>query len=182
MKITVFGGSTALPGENAYQEAMRLGRLLASAGHTVLTGGYIGTMEAVSRGAAEAGGHVVGVTCQEIETWRQIGPNAWVQEELRFATLRERLFALIDGCDAALALPGGPGTLAEIAIMWNSMIVAAIPPRPLILIGAGWEDVFASFFVAQGAYTSEQGRRLLTFAEDGDEAVLEINHFIENCG
>ncbi|MDD5370629.1 MAG: LOG family protein [Anaerolineaceae bacterium] len=180
MNITVFGGSQTQPGENAYLEAMRLGRLLASAGHTVLTGGYIGAMEAVSRGAAEAGGHVIGVTCQEIENWRDITPNAWVEEERRFGTLRERLYALIDGCDAAMALPGGPGTLAEIALMWNSMIIAAMPARPLILIGTGWEDVFEEFFFTQDAYVAERDRRLLTFVDDEDEAVLELNHIIEN--
>jgi hypothetical protein len=137
-------------------------------------------MEAVSRGAAEAGGHVIGVTCQEIENWRKVAPNTWVQEEMRFGTLRERLFALIDKCDAAMALPGGPGTLAEIAIMWNSINVAAIPARPLILIGPGWEDVFKRFFFAHDAYIAERDRRLLTFVEDEDEAVLELNHFIEN--
>jgi predicted Rossmann-fold nucleotide-binding protein len=41
--------------------------------------------------------------------------------------LHERLLALIDGCDAAIALPGGVGTLLEIAMMWNRMIVDAIP-------------------------------------------------------
>jgi len=50
-----------------------------------------GTMEAVSRGAAEAGGHVIGVTCEDIEKWRPIGANAWVKEEWRKKTLTERL-------------------------------------------------------------------------------------------
>ena len=116
MNITVFGGSQPKPGEPAYLEAMRLGALLGKTGHTVLTGGYIGTMEAVSRGAAESGGHVVGVTCEEIESWRAVLANPWVQEEWHYETLRERLDALIDHCQAALALPGGVGTLVEIAM------------------------------------------------------------------
>lgn len=62
MKVTVFGGAAAVPGNPAYFEAQRLGCLLAQAGHAVLTGGYMGAMEATSRGAAEAGGHVIGVT------------------------------------------------------------------------------------------------------------------------
>jgi len=103
MKVTVFGGAGPKPGDPAYLEALELGRELAQAGHSVLTGGYIGTMEAVSRGAAEAGGHVIGVTCDEIETWRAVSPNAWVQEEWRYPSLRQRLFALMDHCDA------GPG-------------------------------------------------------------------------
>ncbi len=67
MRVSVFGGSQPKEGDAAYTEAQELGRLLAERGHTVLTGGYIGTMEAVSRGANEAGGHVIGVTCEDIE-------------------------------------------------------------------------------------------------------------------
>ena len=55
MKVSVFGGSQPKEGSTAYAEAQELGKLLAERGHTVLTGGYIGTMEAVSRGAREAG-------------------------------------------------------------------------------------------------------------------------------
>lgn len=89
MNVTVFGGSQPMPGDPAYQEAMNLGSLLAQSGHTVLTGGYIGTMEAVSRGASEAGGHVIGVTCDEIEIWRPTRANPWVKEEWHYKTLRE---------------------------------------------------------------------------------------------
>jgi len=168
--ITVFGGSKPRPGEPAYQQALRLGKLLGSAGYTVLTGGYIGTMEAVSRGAAEAGGHVIGVTCEEIETWRPVAPNRWVQEERRFATLRERLFALIDGGEAALALPGGPGTLTEISMTWNNLLIESIPARPLILIGTEWYETFRHFYQLLGDYVPESQRRFLSFAPDVDEA------------
>ena len=180
MNITVFGGASPLPGESAYLEAMRLGRLLGAAGHTVLTGGYIGVMEAVSRGASEAGGHVIGVTCREIEAWRKIGPNPWVKEEWRFDTLRERLFALIDGCQAALAMPGGAGTLGEIALMWNQMITASIPPRPLILIGSGWQAAFEQIFTGLDEYISIPDRRFLSFSENVDAAVRELNLQMEN--
>ena len=74
-RVTVFGGSKPHAGSQAYAQAQRLGELLALAGCTVLTGGYIGAMEAVSRGAAEAGGHVIGITCDEIESWRPVKPN-----------------------------------------------------------------------------------------------------------
>lgn len=170
MRVSVFGGSSPDPGSQAYLEAQQLGKLLGEAGYTVLTGGYIGTMEAVSRGAAEAGGEVIGVTCEEIETWRSISANQWVQIEERFATLRERIFYLVEACDAALALPGGPGTLAEIMLMWNQMQTKALPKRPLILIGAGWEKTFTEFYKAQDSYISPQARELLNFAPDAAQA------------
>ena len=80
MRISVFGGSSPKPGEIAYEQALLLGKLIGEAGYIVLTGGYIGTMEAVSRGTAEAGGHVIGVTCDQIE--EQAPPRASVRSHL----------------------------------------------------------------------------------------------------
>ena len=137
MNITVFGGAQPKEGTAAYEEARELGKLLAERGHAVLTGGYMGTMEAVSRGASEAGGHVIGVTCEDIEAWRKTSANQWVKEERKKKSLIERLQGLIEGCDAAIALAGGAGTLTEITLMWNLMLVESLPPRPLILIGRG---------------------------------------------
>jgi uncharacterized protein (TIGR00730 family) len=178
--VSVFGGSSPKPGEPAYQEAQRLGALLGTAGYTVLTGGYIGTMEAVSRGTAEAGGNVIGVTCEEIEAWRPGGANAWVTEERRFSTLRERLFTLIDTCQAAIALPGGAGTLTEISLMWNQMITRSLPPRPLILVGPGWEAVFKEFFKHQETYIPTSQRELLKFSPDVDGAFKYLNKNISS--
>ncbi len=174
MNVTVFGGSNPLPGSFAYVEAYELGRLLALAGHTVLTGGYIGMMEAVSRGANEAGGHVVGVTCADIEAWRGTRANPWVQEERRFTTLQERLNELVLACDAAIALPGGPGTLTEISLTWNLMIVASMPRKPLILVGSDWKAVMEGFFNSFTAYIPQNQRFLLQFAQDIQAAISLI--------
>jgi uncharacterized protein (TIGR00730 family) len=176
MNVTVFGGSQPKEGSAAYAEAYQIGKLLAEAGHTVLTGGYMGAMEAVSRGASEAGGHVIGVTCLEIESWRNARANPWVKEERKFDTLRQRLDGLIDGCDAAIALPGGPGTLTEIAMMWNLMIVDAIHRRPLILVGHGWNAMFGQAYSELADYFAENQRALLQFAPDIQSAVQLLDH------
>ena len=125
-------------------------------------------MEAISRGAAEAGGHVVGVTCDEIEAWRSVSPNPWVQEEIHFSTIRQRLFGLIEGCDGAVALPGGIGTLAEVAEMWSHLQTGAISARPLILVGNEWRNMMDRFFKEFGEYIPEKHRQLLTFAPDAE--------------
>jgi len=171
MRISVFGGSQPKEGDKAYIQAIELGRLLAQRGHTVLTGGYIGTMEAVSRGAKEAGGHVIGVTCEDLEAWRPIKANSWVMEEIRKKTLEERLHTLIHESDAALALPGGPGTLAEISLMWNLMVVESLHRRPLILIGEGWQSVFDQFFKGLDTYIPAHQREILKFAREAHTAV-----------
>jgi predicted Rossmann-fold nucleotide-binding protein len=101
-----------------------------------------------------------------------------VLEEQRFPSLHERLLALIDGCDAAIALPGGVGTLLEIAMMWNRMIIDAIPHQPLILVGESWRETMAAFYAAQGDYVSDYARQLLSFGKDVDEAFdLLQEHF-----
>jgi uncharacterized protein (TIGR00725 family) len=179
MNVTIFGGAQPKPGEPAYEEALLLGHLLAQAGYTVLTGGYIGTMEAVSRGAAEAGGHVIGITCEEIEAWRSVRPNPWVKEEWRFPTLRQRLFALMEKSQATMALSGGAGTLAEISMLWNHLIINALPPRPLVLIGPAWQTIFDQLFQSLGTYITPRDRQLLTFTptvESAVELVIRATH------
>jgi len=171
MNITVFGSASPEAGDERYEEARQLGEFLARAGHVVLTGGYMGSMEAVSRGAVEAGGHAVGVTCNQIEKWRNTKANAWVKEERRFESMRERLYYLVESCDAAMALPGGVGTLAEIAVMWSQMQTQALPARPLILIGDGWQKVFATLLMEMDSNIPAGHRALLSFAPDIKGAV-----------
>lgn len=60
--ITVFGSARPQAGEADYEEARRLGGELARNGFQVCTGGYTGVMEAVSRGAKEAGGRTIAIT------------------------------------------------------------------------------------------------------------------------
>ncbi len=170
MRITIFGGSAPKPGSPAYQQAYRLGQMIGEAGHIALTGGYIGTMEAVSRGCAEAGGHVIGVTCDQIEAWRPVKPNQWVLEEMRYPSLHDRLLALIIECDAAIALPGGVGTLAEFVMMWNLMQTASIPTRPLVLIGEGWAEMIEAVYRGQDSYIPETHRTQVHLADNVESA------------
>lgn len=178
MNISVFGGAQPLPDSPEYEEARLLGGLLAQRGHTVLTGGYIGVMEAVSRGASEAGGHVIGVTCEDIEAWRKVKANAWVKEEWRKKTLLERMQAIIEGCDAAIAMPGGLGTLAEISVMWNLMAVESLHRRPLILVGQGWRSTLDQFFNSFESYMPFHQREDLLFAEDVQGAVHSLDSLL----
>jgi len=174
MKITVFGGSAPLPDSQEYQFAYNLGKALADAGHTVLTGGYMGTMEATSRGASDAGGHVIGVTCLEIERWRNRSHNPWVKEEWKMDTLHERMIRLIDSCDSAIALPGGPGTLAEIGLMWNRIQIEAIPTVPIILVGEQWKKIFKLFYQELNGYIPPASVDTIKFAVTLNEIMSHL--------
>ena len=176
-QVTVFGGAQPKPGEPVYEQALQLGKLLGNQGWTVLTGGYIGTMEAVSRGAAEAGSHVIGITCADIEIYRPVKANQWVAEEIKYPTLRERLLALIDKCDAAVALPGGVGTLTEILMTWNQLLIHTISPRPLILIGSGWKNIVNTLFTEMDPHIPDSQRHWVYFAVDHNQAVSMLQEF-----
>ena len=139
MVVTVFGSSRPAEGDPQYETARRLGNELARSGFAVCTGGYGGTMEAVSRGAAEAGGRVVGVTARSFQS----RANRWVQEEIAVETWRDRLFRLIALGQGYVALPGGTGTLAEIAVVSEMLNKGQLAHRPLVLLGEFWKPVIS---------------------------------------
>jgi len=171
--ISVFGGASPKEGSAAYLEAYQMGKLLGEAGLTIMTGGYVGTMEASSKGANEAGAKVIGVTCDEIEAFRPTTPNAWITEEWRCDSFKERLDHVVEDCDAAIALGGGVGTLVEISLTWNHLILHTIPPKPLILVGEGWYHLMETFLKTFNDYVSIPSREYISFAPN-PEAAIEI--------
>lgn len=173
----VFGGSQTTPGSPVYDEAQWLGGELARGGWTVMTGGYAGVMEAASRGAAEAGGHVVGVTCQQIETARQgLRPNAWVKEEVKYATLRDRLYHLVEHCDAVIALPGGIGTLSEVALTWSLLQIGEIPRKPLVLVGRVWSETVSAFLREAGTFIDPDDAKIIQTVDSISDALEVVRH------
>lgn len=168
---TVFGASTVFPGETAYEDAQNLGSALAKMGWSVATGGYAGTMEAVSRGAQQEGGRTYGLTCDQIEAWRGAVPNAYISEEIRCHTVLERLRQLIHRGRVLIALPGGIGTLSEVTLSWSLIQTNEIDPRPLVLIGQEWRRTFHTFLDAAGSHVPESDASLITFADDWQSAV-----------
>jgi uncharacterized protein (TIGR00730 family) len=173
--IAIFGSARPEKDTAVYQSALHLGRLLAEANYTVMTGGYMGTMEAVSHGAHLAGGHVVGVTSDRIETFRPIGPNPWIKQEIRFTTLRDRLLHLVQENDGMIALPGGIGTLAELAMAWNGLQTGETSPRPLILLGQAWRETFHLFNDA--TYINPNDFAQLSFVDTPEEAVAILQSY-----
>jgi uncharacterized protein (TIGR00730 family) len=136
--VAVFGSSTLREGDAAYGEIRRLGAELARRGFAVMTGGYDGAMAAASRGADEAGGHVIGVT---VETFEARGPaNPWVRERVHTADLPERLRVLAARADAFVVVTGSIGTLTELFLCWTLVAVGARPRAPLVLMGEHWHE------------------------------------------
>jgi uncharacterized protein (TIGR00725 family) len=135
--ITVFGSSRPKPDDQEYIEARELGRLLAERGFAVCSGGYGGVMEAVSRGAKDAGGKTYGVTAEFFAR----EANKWVDVEVRVKTWEERLFELIRLADGFVACKGGTGTLVELAVVWEMLNKSVMPGKPFIVLGEFWKPI-----------------------------------------
>src|SRR5262245_8310033 len=141
-RIAVYGSSLVEERDPGYRLAYDLGAALARKGATVVTGGYGGVMEAASRGAAEAGGHVVGVT---VELFGYRGPgNRWVGERVHAPDLLERLKHLVIEPDARIAVEPSVGTLTEVFLAWTLANHGRIRPGSLILLGPQWPDLLAA--------------------------------------
>jgi uncharacterized protein (TIGR00730 family) len=135
--VTVFGSGRLRAGDPQYAEARALGAELAAKGFRVCSGGYGGVMEAVSRGAKEAGGRTLAVTAEFFRS----SANEWVDEQVRVKTWQERLFELVKCGHGYIACPGGTGTLVELAVVWEMLNKGAMARKPFAVLGDFWRPV-----------------------------------------
>jgi len=164
--VAVFGSSRSGPGTPAYALALELGRALGRRGAEVRCGGYGGVMEAVSRGAREAGGRVVGCTL----AWpRETRPgNPYLSEEVPCATLDTRIAALLSGTRAAVVLPGGVGTLNEMFWVWTLLLHGRDADRALVLLGDSFAELLE--FLGRRFEVDARVRGLVQVASTVEEA------------
>ena len=166
--VTIFGGSKCVEGSGEYVQARRVGELLAEAGFTICTGGYLGVMEAASRGAHERGGRVLGVLMNQFKA----EPNRYLTDKVASAHFYERLQNLIQRSVGFIAIRGGAGTVTELSLVWNKLQTKVIEPRPLVLLGDCWPPVVEAF--RAHLVVSEQDVSLLDFVRTPEEAVRVI--------
>jgi len=167
--VTVFGSSRPRPGDAHYAQAQALGAALAAEGLVVCSGGYSGVMEAVSRGAKEAGGHTLAVTAAAFRG----KANAWVDEEIRVQSWRERLFELVRLGRGYVACPGGTGTLVELAVVWEMLNKGLMKARPLAVLGDFWQPVIERVREVELGHASRWGER--------EEALVRVAASVEEA-
>lgn len=162
--ITIFGGSKCTNTSPEYQDALELGRTLAQAGFTICTGGYLGVMEAASKGARDAGGRVMGIVMNQFRS----EPNRFLTDKVATDHFYDRLQNLITRSVGFVALRGGMGTVTEISLVWNKLQTGVLERRPLVLVGDCWKKVVESW--EENLIVSPRDVSLLDFAADASEA------------
>lgn len=151
--ITVFGSSRPRQGDSHYAMAQSLGAALAAQGFAVCSGGYGGVMEAVSRGAKEAGGRTLAVTAE----FFRARANRWVDEEVRVTTWQERLFELVRTGSGYVACPGGTGTLVELAVVWEMINKRVMRDKPFVALGEFWQPIIERVREVEIGHASKWG-------------------------
>ena len=169
--VTIFGGSKCDENSLEYQQAKRVGQLLAEAGYTICTGGYLGVMEAASRGAREKGGRVLGIVMNQFKS----EPNRFLTDKVATDHFYDRLQNLIVRSVGFIAIRGGMGTVTEISLVWNKLQTRVIDRRPLVLLGECWKNVIECW--QENLVVSQKDISLMHFADTPDEAV---NLILEN--
>ena len=130
--VTVFGSARSRPGDPDYRHAEELGRALARAGHAVITGGGPGDMEAVSKGAFEAGGQTIGAC---IELPHEEKPNPYLTHTISFRYFFVRKVMFVKYSKAFVILPGGFGTLDELFEALTLVQTHKVASFPILLAG-----------------------------------------------
>ncbi|MGB2706016.1 MAG: LOG family protein [Candidatus Omnitrophota bacterium] len=163
-KVCVFGSYKNL-GKKEKADVVKLGKLLAEKGFEVMTGGFGGTMEDISRGAKEAGGKTIGVTYYKWEDQPYKKPNKYIDEEIKTKDIFERIDVMAKNADAFIVLPGGTGTLLELAACLELVNKGLMKPKPIIALGNFWKDTLEKL---------ASSRDLVTFVATPEEAVAAL--------
>ncbi|PJF47082.1 MAG: TIGR00730 family Rossman fold protein [Chloroflexi bacterium] len=179
--VTIFGSARLTEKDVYYGLAQELGRRLARAHYTVVTGGGPGIMEAGNRGATEAGGHSVGLNIQ-LPTEQKLNP--YVKEGMGFQYFFSRKFMLDYSALAYVFFPGGYGTLDELfTILTLVQTGKSNGAVPIILVGREfWQPLldWITGALAARRLIGPDDPALLHLTDDLDE-VMRLIRAADDC-
>ncbi len=184
--VSVFGSSSSHPQSIYYQEARKLGRLLAKTGYAVVTGGGPGIMEAANRGAFEVNGKSVGLNIQfpqELKTNKRVRTSGkYVKNSIDFHYFFTRKVMLSFVSQIYVFFPGGFGTLDEffeiLVLVQTKKLV-----KPILIIVVGkeyWQPLFEwlnKMVCEKEKAINKEALKLFCFADSAEQAFKIIKKF-----
>ncbi|MGO1055019.1 TIGR00730 family Rossman fold protein [Crossiella sp. CA198] len=172
--VTVFGSARTPRDHPEYETGRQLGKALAEAGFASITGGGPGAMEAVNRGAQEAGGKSVGLG---IELPFEQGLNPWVDLGVNFRYFFTRKTMFVKYSQAFICLPGGFGTLDELFEALTLVQTKKVTKFPVVLFGTEyWQGLYDWLrdSVAKSGKVGDKDLALLHLTDDINDAVRVV--------
>ena len=168
--VTVFGSARSKPDDPYYQAGEKLGAALANRGFAVITGGGPGIMEAVNKGAHDAGGLSVGCNI-ELPHEQSLNPYVDLGVEFRYFFVRKNMF--VKYARGFVIFPGGFGTLDELFESLTLAQTGKIEHFPIVLFGSpywqGLLDWMKEHVLAWNAIAPED-LQLMSLTDDPEEA------------
>lgn len=170
-EVSIFG-STRLPeGTHWYEEARELGRMLGTAGFTIVTGGGPGIMEAANRGAMDTGAESIGLN---IQLPREQRMNAYVQRGIGFHYFFTRKVMLSASAQAYVFFPGGFGTIDELTELVELIQTKKMQHVPIVLVGkefwGGYLDWVRNAMLGEHAHIDAEDLRIMQLVDSAKEA------------
>jgi len=174
--VTVFGSARLKPDNQYYKLSVELGGKLARAGHPVITGGGPGIMEAANKGAFEAGGRSVGLN---IQLEHEQHPNPYLTDMFEFRYFFARKVMLAFSAKVFVFMPGGFGTLDEVAEVLVLVQEGKMPKTPMFFVGSNFWNPLDKFFEMRleemGLIGKNDRKQLYTITDNIDDIVDVAN-------
>ncbi|ALL68593.1 decarboxylase [Paraburkholderia caribensis MBA4] len=177
--VSIYGSARLKPNSPYYKLATQIARKLSDAGFAVISGGGPGIMEAANKGAHAGKAPSVGLN---IELPHEQSGNQWQDISLRFRHFFTRKVTFVKNSDAVIVMPGGFGTLDELAEVLTLIQTKKSRHVPIILVGAefwkgllGW---FESQLVPMGLINPGD-MNLMQVIDDPDQVLEAVLAFYE---
>jgi uncharacterized protein (TIGR00730 family) len=178
--VAVFGSARTPVDHPEYAAGVELGRALVEAGYAVITGGGPGAMEAVNRGAFDAGGVSVGLG---IELPFEQRLNDWVNLGINFRYFFARKTMFVKYAEAFVIMPGGFGTLDEMFEALTLVQTQKVTTFPVVLYGRDYWQGLIDWLrgsVLSGRKINAVDLDLILVCDDIDEIVKHISEASHN--
>ena len=178
--VTIFGSARVKEGDRYYEDARKLGYMLAKEGFSVITGGGPGIMEAANRGAYEAGGNSIGLN---IALPIEQVPNQYAKVQLNFHYFFSRKVMLIKYATSYVLFPGGYGTLDEFTEVLVLIQTKKLKPFPIFLYGSGYWSGLVDWMknqLVKGGYVEEKDLKLFEVNDNLEDIVEKIKQFYKS--
>ncbi|CAN7629444.1 TIGR00730 family Rossman fold protein [Caballeronia sp. 15715] len=178
--ISIYGSARLKPESPYYKLTIEIAQKFSDAGFAVISGGGPGIMEAANKGAHAGKSPSVGLN---IELPHEQSGNQWQDISLRFRHFFTRKVTFVKNSDAVVVMPGGFGTLDEMAEVLTLIQTKKSRHVPIVLVGAEfWEGLLSWFrntLVPTGVI-SEKDLNLMQVIDDPDQVLEAVLQFYED--
>jgi len=177
--ITVFCGASDGYDDHIWQEAFKLGQILADKKIKVIYGGaQIGIMGAVADGSLSKNGEVIGVIPDFLKT-KEVAHDS-IKEMIVVETMHERKTILHELCDGVIVLPGGWGTLEELFefLTWGQL---GLHSKPIALLNVnGFFDSLIHFIQVQvdNGFLKEKNQNMLIVSDNIEDLLKQMKNYV----